>query len=78
MRKFYLLKPNPFLRHFVSTNNCACLFRVFLVGTSSSSSESGIAEDDHVGNFEKSGTFSTRTALPSNEVVIDIVSSYKV
>jgi hypothetical protein len=66
-------------RLFVSTSNCACLFNAFRDGISSSSSDAkppmGIIAD---GNGENNLPAFARIVLPSVEVTMDIVSSYKI
>lgn len=75
-RKIHLLKVNPFRRLLISTNCCACFLRVFLVGTSSSSSEGNVTCVAEDGNRGKSGPPFVRAAFPSTEVVaIDTVSN---
>lgn len=74
--KIHLLKVNPFRRLLISTNCCACFLRVFLVGTSSSSSEGNVVCVAVDGNRGKSGPPFVRAAFPSTEVVvIDTVSN---
>lgn len=76
INNFYLLNENPFRRLLMSTNCCACLLRLFLLGTSSSSSESNVAGIAEGGNRGKSGPPFVRVAFPSAEaVVIETVSS---
>lgn len=75
-KKIYLLNVNPFRRFLISTNCCACFLRLFLVGISSSSSESNVAGVVEDGNRGKSGPSFVRVAFPSTEVVvIDVVSN---